>query len=221
MWVRCYPFILLQALVKFWDSRAASCFLALPVGGRLGGFQHSVMQTGCFSLCGLSIAPWSFFPFSIDSSLLYEDEGQIKWWAARREDINLISGTYAIYIQDISGPTSCSMCVIFRRAIIRRRSGGWNCVNTLGDGDQDSWKSSDLVTTESGSQTIMACRLRELKESSECAACMARKGCFVRCLLAVFKSHPCLYCWQATCSFLDNIYMCVCVYIAAFILSPF
>jgi len=82
---------------------------------------------------------------------------------------------------------------------------------------------------ESGSQMIVACRLGEPKESSECAACVARKGCLAGRLLAVFKSHLCLHCWQDHLFFSEQlyiyiyIYVPVCVYccISAFIFSPF
>lgn len=111
--------------------------------------------------------------------MLFEDGDQTKWWGATGEDIKLVLGSHAIYIHDVSGPTSCSVCVIFRRAIIRGRSVGWNCANTAGEGDQNAWKSSVLRPShdrESGSLMVMAYGLRELKESSECAACMARRA---------------------------------------------
>lgn len=180
-------------------------FFTFTAGGRPAGFQHVVIQIGCLTPFRLPIVPQSLFSFRICSSLLSEDEDQLKWWVCQlQEGKKLVSGTHAIYIQGISGPTSCSVCVIFRRATICGRSGGWNCVNSAGEGDQNAWKSSGLIVTESGSQMMMAYRLGEFKESSECAACMASKGCLAGCFLAVFKSHLCLHCWQDHLLFIEQ-----------------
>lgn len=140
--------------------------------------QRSVIQFGCLNPFRLPIVLQSLFSFSI-YSLLFEDGDQTKWWGATGEDIKLVLGSHAIYIHDVSGPTSCSVCVIFRRAIIRRRSVGWNCANTVGEGDQNAWKSSGLVMT--GSQDPWWLWLMDWENwrralSSERAACMARRA---------------------------------------------
>lgn len=136
----------------------------------------------------------------------------MKWWGATGEDIKLVSGSRAIYIRDVSGPTSCSACVIFRRAIIRGRSVGWNCANTVGEGDQNAWKSSGLVMT--GSQDPWWLWLMDWENSGralnvllpwlEGLSSWVFANCFQESSVFTLLAGPPVIFWII-------IYMCVCV----------
>lgn len=81
-------------------------FFAFPAGSGLDGFQHAATHVCCLNPSGLSIVPWSFFPFSKFSSALHEDRGQIKCWGARKQGLVLF--TFKTFLAPPAVP-----CVLF------------------------------------------------------------------------------------------------------------